>query len=91
MGFPGGTSDKEHACKCRRHKRHRVDLWVGKILLEEVLATHSSILAWRIPMDRRAVHAVHGVTKSQTGLKHLSMNSYIVLLRGGHIECCCLP
>ena len=29
------------------------------------MATHSSILAWRIPMDRRAWQAtVHGVTES---------------------------
>ena len=35
--------------------------------LEEGMATHSSILAWRIPMDRGAWQtAVHGVTKSQT-------------------------
>ena len=35
--------------------------------LEEVMATHSSILAWRIPMDRGACQAiVHGVTKSWT-------------------------
>ena len=37
--------------------------------LEEGMATHSSIIAWRIPMDRRAWQAtVHGVAKSQTGL-----------------------
>ena len=31
------------------------------------MATHSSILAWRIPMDGGAWQAtVHGVTKSQT-------------------------
>ena len=37
--------------------------------LEEGMATHSSILAWRIPMDRGAWWAtVHGVTKSQTQL-----------------------
>ena len=35
--------------------------------LEKEMATHSSILAWSIPMDRRAWQAiVHGVTKSQT-------------------------
>ena len=35
--------------------------------LEKGKATHSSILAWRIPMDRGAWQAtVHGVTKSQT-------------------------
>ena len=38
--------------------------------LEKEMATHSSILAWRIPMDRGAWQStVHGVTKSQTRLK----------------------
>ena len=37
--------------------------------LQEGMATHSSILAWRIPMDRAAWWAtVQGVTKSRTGL-----------------------
>ena len=32
--------------------------------LEKGMATHSSILAWRIPMDRGAWRAtVHGITK----------------------------
>ena len=35
--------------------------------LEEEMATRSSILTWRIPMDRGAWRAtVHGVVKSQT-------------------------
>ena len=35
--------------------------------LEEGMATHSSILAWRIRMDRGAWQAtLHGVTKNQT-------------------------
>ena len=38
---------------------------------------HSSILAWRIPMDRGAWWAtVHRVTKSQTRLKQLSMHMH---------------
>ena len=37
--------------------------------LEEGMATHSSILAWRNPMDRGAWQAtVHGVAKSWTQL-----------------------
>ena len=37
--------------------------------LEAGMATHSSILAWRIPVDRGAWQdTVHGITKSQTGL-----------------------
>ena len=37
--------------------------------LKEGMATHSSVLAWQIPMDRGACRAtVHGVTRSWTQL-----------------------
>ena len=37
--------------------------------LEEGMATHSSILAWRIPVDRKAWWArVHGVPESRIRL-----------------------
>ena len=43
--------------------------------LEEGMATHSSILAWRILMEKEAWGAtVHSVAKSQTQLKQLSMH-----------------
>ena len=39
--------------------------------LEEVMATHSSILAWRIPMDKKAWRArVHEVAESWTQLSN---------------------
>ena len=39
--------------------------------LEKGMATHSSILSWRIPMDRGAWWiAVHDVAKSQTQLSY---------------------
>ena len=63
LGFPGGSDGQESACDVG-------DL--GLILgwedsLEKGIATHSSILAWRIPIDRGAWQApAHGVTKSQT-------------------------
>ena len=46
------------------------ETWVGSLgwedPLEESMATHSSIRAWRIPMDRGAWWAtVHGVSKSR--------------------------
>ena len=31
LGFPGDASDKEPACQCKRHKRHSLVPWVGKI------------------------------------------------------------
>ena len=55
MGFPGGTSGKEPACQCRRHKKRGSSpwIWVGSMgwedPLEEATATHSRILAWKIP------------------------------------------
>ena len=46
--------------------------WVAKIL-EEGMATHSSILAWRIPStEEPGGYKSHGVTKSWTWLKWLS-------------------
>ena len=51
----------------------------GKYLLEAGMATHSSILAWRIPMDRGAWRAtVHRVAKSWTWLMWLSMHIEIL-------------
>ena len=38
--------------------------------LEKGMATHSSLLAWRIPTDKRRLATVRGVTKSQTGLSN---------------------
>ena len=49
--FLHGASGKEPICQYRKCKRHGIDPWVGKIPLEEVMAIHSSVLAWRIPMD----------------------------------------
>ena len=47
------------------------DTWVqslgGEDLLEKGKATHSSILAWRIPWMEES-GGLHGVTKSRTGL-----------------------
>ena len=65
LGFPGGSDSKESACSAG-------DLgWEDP--LEEGMATHSSVLAWKMPMDRGAVaglHRVHGVTESQTQQSH---------------------
>ena len=61
--FPGGSGGKEPTC-------NPGDL--GLILgwqdpLEESMSTHSSILAWRIPMDRGAWWTtVYGVANSWT-------------------------
>ena len=45
--------------------------------LKESMATHSSILAWRIPRTEEpgGLHTVHRVTKSWTQLKQLSTHA----------------
>ena len=49
--------------------------------LDKGMATHSSILAWRIPMDRGVWQAtVHRVAKSLVQLKQLSMHAQRHLL-----------
>ena len=50
--------------------------------LEEGMTIHSSILAWRIPMDRRAWWAtVLGVAKGQTQLSDSpTCNSWLIWL-----------
>ena len=76
---------EEPTCHCRRHKR----LWVRSLgwegPLEESMATHSNILAWKIPWNRRVWWVtVHSVAKSQTRLKQLRMHAvYMFLLQEG--------
>ena len=43
-GFPGGSDDKESACNAGD-----LGLILGQEDLEKGMATHSSVLAWRIP------------------------------------------
>ena len=59
----GGTSGKEPACQCRRHKRYRFDSWVGKIPWRRAWQPNPIFL--ENPRDRGAWWAtVHRVTKS---------------------------
>ena len=77
MGFPGGSDGKESTCSAG-------DLgWEDA--LEKGMATHSSILAWRIPwMEEPGRLQVHGVAKSQTRLSDftvflsLAANKFVV-------------
>ena len=50
------------------------------------MATHSSILAWRIPMGRGAWRAtVHGVAKSQTRLSDYTHDNSNASLLGQYV------
>ena len=63
MGFAGVSAVKNLPAM----QETQVQSLGGEDPLEKEMATHSSILPWRIPMDRGAWQAiVHRVTKSQT-------------------------
>jgi len=66
-GFPGVSDSNESA-----YNAGDLGLIPGlENSLEEGMAAHSSILAWRIPMGRRAWWAVvHRVAKSRTRLSN---------------------
>ena len=66
------------------------ETWVPSLgwedALEEDMATHSIILAWRIPMERGAWWAtVNRVAKSQTQLSTHPINISVVLLIGKYV------
>ena len=72
----GDASGKEPACQCRKHETWVLSLGLEDPL-EEGMAMHSSILAWRIPINREARWAiVYEVAKSWTRLKQLSLHAY---------------
>ena len=68
LGLPRCPGGKEPVCQCRTCKRQGFDpcSLCGEDPLEEEMATHSSILAWRIPWtEEPGGTPVGGVTKSQ--------------------------
>ena len=60
--------------------------------LEKEMATHSSILAWKIPWMEKSgrLHTIHGVTKSRTQLSdftHVLICDEIVYARRNFFSC----
>ena len=74
--FPGGTGGKEPACQCRRHRRLRLDPWVGKIRWWRAWQP-SPMSCLENSMDKKALWAtVYWVTKSRTPLKRPSPHTH---------------
>ena len=71
IGYPLQDSWASRVAQMIKNPPAMWETWVqslgGEDPLEESMATHSSILAWRIPTDRGAWRAAaHGIAKSQT-------------------------
>ena len=77
MGIPGGSVVKNLPAV-----QETKETWVRSLgqedPLEEGMATHSSILAWRIPKDRSLAGSDTPQSQSQTRLKQLSMHLRIL-------------
>ena len=74
--FPSGSAVKNPPAT-QKTQETRIGSLGQEDALEEGAATHSSVLASRIPMDRGAWWAtVPGVTKSQTRLKQLGTHTW---------------
>ena len=87
-GFLGGASGKRSCLPVQGDAGGTALIPSKEDALEEGMATHCSILAWRIPMDGGARWAtVHEVTKSQTCQKH---SDYTMLWINEKIRKCTL-
>ena len=73
--FPGGTSGKEPTCRCRRHKRHRVNPWIRKIPWRRAWQP-TRFLAQRIPWTDEPCGLQSMELQSQTRLKRLSKHTH---------------
>ena len=95
MSFPGGSEVKASACNVGDQGSISGS---GRFPLEKEMATHSSILAWRIPWMGEAWWAiVHKVAKSRTRLSDFSFTftllcpqSCLVLVKYFHVMFLCL-
>ena len=70
IGYPPQYSWASLVAQMAKNPPEMWETWVQslghKYPLEREMATHSSVLAWRIPTDRRAWPGVHGVAESDT-------------------------
>ena len=79
MGFPDGPGGKEPACQCGIHKRHKFNLWVGKIPWSRKWQPTPAFLPGKSHGQSSLMGYSPWVTKSQTRLKQLSIAHIIII------------
>ena len=80
-GFPDGASGKEVAWQYMRRKRYWFDPWVGKIPWRRARWHTSGFLPGKSHGRGTWRATVHGVAKSRTWLKQLSMHACTCILK----------
>ena len=83
LGFPGGSSGKEPACKCRRHKSCGFSPWVGKIPWRRKWQPTPVFLPGESHGQRNLAGWSPWVAKSQTWLKWLTKDT----LKASSLSC----
>ena len=86
-GFPGGIVVKNLTCLCKRCRRWGVTFLAREDLLQEEIATHFTILAWKIPWTEEpgrlqsmgSQRVGHDWTCTHRGLKTTEIYSFTVL------------
>ena len=77
--FPGGASDKEPTCQCRRYKRHGFDPWIRKIHWRKKWQLPPVFLPEKLYGHSRRWATVHGAAESDTTewpSKHTNTNTW---------------
>ena len=90
MCFPGGSAVKNLQCR-----RHGFDPWVRKIPWRKGMATHSRILAWRIPWTEEPGWlqsiGLQRVVQDWSDFAHIAQHSELLkAVRGWDWEGACL-
>ena len=79
--FPCGTSGKAPDCPCGRLKEMQVWSLDGEDPLKKEMATHSSILSWRIPWTEEPSGLQTTGSQRVRRLKPLSMQAWNIRIR----------
>ena len=75
------ASGKGSVFQCRRQKRHRFYPWIRKITMEKGMATHSSILVWRIPWTEKPGVTCFSGSLILFNLMHINILTIFTLCR----------
>ena len=74
-GYPSGAGGTEPTCQCRRCKRCGFNPWIGDMPWRRAWQPTSVFLPGESHGQRSLQATVHGVAKSQTWLKRISMHT----------------
>ena len=79
QGFPGGASDKEPACQCRRLKRYEFNSWVRNIPWRREWQLTPIFLSGKSNGQGYVVGYGHGAAKQLDNTERLNNNNFLLV------------